>query len=656
MIRLRALGALGLHDANGQELRSVLSQRRRVALLAYLALATPRDLHSRDSLLALFWPEYDSDHARNALSQAVHFLRRSLGAHVLVSRNGDAVGVNRDQLWCDAVAFEDLLAAGRVAEAVDLYRGDLLEGFHTSDDSEFERWLAAERTRYADRFATALERMADERDRARDLAGAVVYWRRLVNRDPYNSRLALRLMRALASAGDPAAAVQHAHVHKALLREELDMAPDAELDAFLQQIRSGQPKELSVQLPGEASSGIEQDVARTPPGTIAPSVPHRVRRRRRLALVSGGLMTAVVALALIVVARNGRAAKPRASYLRELYLRGRQAENSRSWVGIQTAKQAYRQALERDSTFALAYAGLAGVYHFMADYAYAAVGPALDTSRIMALRAVQLDSTVAETRIAFGITLGDQLQFEPAEREFRRAIRLDSADAQAHYWYSVLLVALGRAEEALGEARLAARLDPVAPRGVTAMQSYALHLMRRDRDRDVSSLEHPVLKLEPGEPWARARMATRLADAGRCVEAQSEIVQAQELAPNDNMRMLPFVGAVYWRCGERRRARALLDAMKQRPDIADHGYRVAILHTLFGENDSAFVWLQHERWTLGELSGLSADPWLDSLRSDDRYLLLLQRIGIRKRSQEVRAARRATGTVQTPAKVGASDR
>ena len=630
MIRLRALGALDLRDANGQDLRSVLAQRRRVALLAYLALATPRDLHSRDSLLALFWPEYDSLHARNALSQAVHFLRRSLGTHVLVSRNGDAVGVNRDHLWCDAVAFEESLAAGRVADAVDLYRGDLLEGFHTSDGSEFERWLDAERARYADRFATALERMADERERARDLAGAVVYWRRLANRDPYNSRLALRLMRALASAGDPAAAVQHAHAHKTLLREELDIGPDAELDAFLQRIRSGQAKELSVQLPGEGvSSSVHQDAEPTPTINILPAPAQRPRGRRRLALVSGGLMTAVVAIALIVVARNGRAANPRASYLHQLYLRGRQAENSRSWAGIQTAKQAYRQALERDSTFALAYAGLAGVYHFMADYAYAPVGPALDTSRIMAMRAVQLDGTVAATHVAFGITLGDELQFEAAAREFRRAIRLDSADAQAHYWYSVLLVALGRAEEALREARLAARLDPVAPRGVTAMQNYALHLMRRDRDRDTSSAEHPVLKLEPGEPWARARMATRLANAGRCVEAQSAIVHAQELAPNDNMRMLPFVGDVYWRCGERKRARALLEAMKQRPDIVDHGYRVAILHTLFGENDSAFVWLQHERWTLGELSGLSADPWLDSLRSDDRYLLLLQRIGIR---------------------------
>src|SRR5689334_1075084 len=196
VIRLRAFGALDLRDANGQELRTVLAQPRRVALLAYLALATPRGLQSRDTLLALFWPEHDSEHARNALSQAVHFLRRALGPDALVSRNGD-VGLNWSQFWCDAVAFDDSLEAGRIANAVELYRGDLHEGFHTSHDGEFERWLDGERARYASRYASALERMAEERERASDFGAAITYWRRLAIRDPYNSRIALRLMQAL---------------------------------------------------------------------------------------------------------------------------------------------------------------------------------------------------------------------------------------------------------------------------------------------------------------------------------------------------------------------------------------------------------------------------------------------------------------------------
>jgi DNA-binding SARP family transcriptional activator len=173
MIRLRTLGTLDLRDSDGQELRAALSQPKRAALLAYLALATPRGYHRRDTLIALFWPEYDAEHARNALSQAVHFLRRSLGAEAVVNQNGDALGLQSGQVWCDVVAFEAALDAGRSAEAVDLYRGELLEGFHVSAAPEFERWLGAERARLADRYVRAVEALAVEREAVGDSAGAV---------------------------------------------------------------------------------------------------------------------------------------------------------------------------------------------------------------------------------------------------------------------------------------------------------------------------------------------------------------------------------------------------------------------------------------------------------------------------------------------------
>ena len=98
VIRLLTLGPLELRGSGGQELRTILAQPKRVALLAYLALATPRGTHRRDTLLPLFWPEDDTEHARNSLSQSVHVLRRSLGTDVIVSYNGDAVGLGRENL------------------------------------------------------------------------------------------------------------------------------------------------------------------------------------------------------------------------------------------------------------------------------------------------------------------------------------------------------------------------------------------------------------------------------------------------------------------------------------------------------------------------------------------------------------------------------
>src|SRR5439155_14405236 len=86
MIELRLLGRLSLTGADGRDVGTLLAQPRRFALLAYLAAATPRGLHRRDSLLALFWPELDQEHARTALRQALRVLRVALGPRAVVGR------------------------------------------------------------------------------------------------------------------------------------------------------------------------------------------------------------------------------------------------------------------------------------------------------------------------------------------------------------------------------------------------------------------------------------------------------------------------------------------------------------------------------------------------------------------------------------------
>jgi TolB-like protein/DNA-binding SARP family transcriptional activator/Flp pilus assembly protein TadD len=778
MIRFSTLGTLDLRDSEGRELRGVLAQPKRVALLAYLALATPRGFHRRDTLVALFWPEHDEEHARNALNQSVHFLRRSLGAEALVNRNGDYLGLDRGQLWCDAVAFEEALDGGRVHDAVDLYRGDLLEGLHVGAAPEFERWVEGERARLAGRYVQAMEALAVERESVGDVNAAVTLWRRLVARDLYSSRLSLRLMRAMAAAGDPAGAVQHARLHESLLREELDVAPDPQITAFVRQLQSVTPAGPAAAARADPTPSAAPAAQLLPSATPGGPGPRSGHRRHRAAPVAFGLMMITAAAVGAVVLRNGtgdaslpplpkiavlplqsfsgdsthqsfadgmhdalitelaryaglrvisrtsvmqyrgkerplrdiarelgvdgvvqgtllweggrvrinaqlvhgpsdrhlwaksytrdprevlvlqaelaeeiarelnvatgprqrplrvigaRDSLPRELRLRDLYLRGRHAEISRSLAGIQTAKEYYRAAIARDSTFALAYAGLADVYGFLGDYSYAPLRPSLDSARMMAERAVALDSNLPEARTALAITLGNAKQFEAAEREFREAIRLGPSNAHARYWYSVFLVALGRGHEALREAERALELDPFAPRGASAMVRYARWLITGDRaDMRLTADQRraPVLKVEPGEPWARAQYAHNLAEEGRCGAARSELLRAQQLAP-DNLRMLPNVVAVYWWCGEKERARALVRAAERRPDADDNGYRIAMAYAMFGEKDRAFAWLDRQWFTMAELSGLSADRRMDALRSDPRYSQLLQRLGVR---------------------------
>src|SRR6185295_18052104 len=113
---------------DGPSSEAIHLQPKRLALLAYLALAARDGYQQRDTLLALFWPRADRDHARRCLRQALFHLRNELGDGVLVNRGRDGLALAPDRLWCDAVALEHALRARRPREALGLYAGDFLPG------------------------------------------------------------------------------------------------------------------------------------------------------------------------------------------------------------------------------------------------------------------------------------------------------------------------------------------------------------------------------------------------------------------------------------------------------------------------------------------------------------------------------------------------
>ncbi len=96
MIRLQLLGPLSLTGPDGPDVKAVLAQPKRLALLAYLACQAPRGLARRDVLAAMFWPELDQHAARKALRQSLWVLRSHLGAAALVARGDDDVGLATD--------------------------------------------------------------------------------------------------------------------------------------------------------------------------------------------------------------------------------------------------------------------------------------------------------------------------------------------------------------------------------------------------------------------------------------------------------------------------------------------------------------------------------------------------------------------------------
>lgn len=239
MIHFRTLGAVDLRDEHGDELRLALAQPKRLALLAYLAIATPAGFHRRDTMLSLFWPEMDQERARRALRQAVHFLRSTLGADVVQTRGGEDIGLAGDALWCDVRAFDDALARGTLAEALELYRGDLLEGFFISDaSSDFEEWLEKERVRLRQRATTAAWTLSDQSAAAGRGAQAAEWGRWAAARAPDDERAQRRLMTLLDRQGDRTGALRVYEQLAQRAQTEFEAEPSAESRALVASIRA----------------------------------------------------------------------------------------------------------------------------------------------------------------------------------------------------------------------------------------------------------------------------------------------------------------------------------------------------------------------------------------------------------------------------------
>lgn len=235
--RLSLLGPLELTAADGRSIQSVLAQPRRLALLAYLAAASPRGFHSRDRLVVLFWPEADESSARNSLRQALHYLRRSLGDAVFRSR-GEELGIDPDHLACDVALFDGAVKAGQLEQALRLYRGDLLEAFHIADAPDFDRWVAEQRIRLRRRAVDAAWALVDDAEARGDGTAMLTCARRAHALAPDEEVSLRRLLALLDRSGERADALREYHAFAHRLAADYELEPSPETCALISGIRS----------------------------------------------------------------------------------------------------------------------------------------------------------------------------------------------------------------------------------------------------------------------------------------------------------------------------------------------------------------------------------------------------------------------------------
>ncbi len=312
-----------------------------------------------------------------------------------------------------------------------------------------------------------------------------------------------------------------------------------------------------------------------------------------------------------------------------LYLRGRIEWNRRSPEGLEQAIVLFRQATERDPTYAEAYAGLADAYVMLGYHGYVPGAAAFPKGKAAALRALELEPRIGEAHAALGVALQWEKRWGEAEQAFQRAIEYAPGYATGHQWYALLLTILDRRHEAITHARHAAELDPLS---VQIQNTYGITFYHAGMLDSALSVYERIVTNEPDtawvrqNPWVLSNFGKVAAAAGRHEDAVRLIQRAAQAVPR-HPRPLYDLTVAYLLVGDRTRASAAFD----RAGPAHPHYPVyrGLLHAWLGDLDAAFDWLNRiEEWGPVMVLTLSGNPMLDALHADPRYSALRRRLGL----------------------------
>jgi adenylate cyclase len=306
----------------------------------------------------------------------------------------------------------------------------------------------------------------------------------------------------------------------------------------------------------------------------------------------------------------------------ELYLKGRHFWNRRTEADLKKALEYFQQAIEKDRSYALAYAGLADCYGVMPNYSNDAPKPFIDQAIPAARRAIELDDSLAEAHTALGNAIGADLQLAACETEFKRAFELNPNYASARQWYGEVLQSLGRFDEAIAELRHAHDLDPLSLIINTILASA---LYSGGRHEEASQQIQRTLDLDPNFSvayWVRGQINE---DVGKIDDAIRDYETNAKLgAPSDQVQAV--IACLYARSGKRAEAENILNQLRnesQRRFVSS--YAVAEIEAVLGNKEEALRRLEkaYDERTIpiggGGIGGPKIDNRFDSLRTDPRF-------------------------------------
>ena len=312
----------------------------------------------------------------------------------------------------------------------------------------------------------------------------------------------------------------------------------------------------------------------------------------------------------------------------DLYLQGRYFFARRDSASLRKAQDYFERAIQKDSSYALAWAGLSDAYSHIGVFGYVPPRAVYAKAKAAALQALALDSTLAGAHTSLGfIALFYDWDWPTAGRQFDRALALDPRYPDAHLFHGWYFVATNRMDDAIREVQTAVNLEPFSSVN-NARLSSMLFLARRYDEALAQSLR--VLELDslvPG-PAGRGDLARAYLWLGRCAESLAALEGRPVFSAIFSGGLL---GYAYARCGRRAQALAELDrlgAVAREGRYVSH-YALAMIHAGLGNNEQALAELDsayvERAWAMFTLR---VDPAFDGLRADPRFGRLLKKVGL----------------------------
>jgi serine/threonine-protein kinase len=310
-----------------------------------------------------------------------------------------------------------------------------------------------------------------------------------------------------------------------------------------------------------------------------------------------------------------------------LYLQGRYYWNKRTEEGLTRGITCFEQAIARDPSYALAHAGLADCYNNLGSYSFVSPREAFPRAKAAAAKALEFDTDLAEAHASLGFArYVFDWDWAGASESFRRALKLNPGSAQALHWYAAYLGLVGEWEASVAEMQRARELDPLSLPINTNLGFCYYYARQHDRAAEQFL---KALEMEPAFAEAHRGLGLTYAEMGQFGKAVATLRKARSLSPAST-EIVAHLGYAYALTGKHSEARRILHELDESaPRRYVSSYDRAAVYGALCEMDQAFASLEkacEER--AYTLAWVKVDPVLDRLRADQRFVGVLERVGL----------------------------